>query len=612
MDHQDLQMAANTLKLYLNVLSVELNVPQWTHISPDTRLKDHTCAVCNVISEKNEFTRELFILHTENHFQLFIPKNSLLAENLGYQSISLEVLPSSSTAEQNKVQKNNDVTEQGKKVNTKDLIEKLTIENQMLKNENISMKQKLLNQYYCEKCENISKTEMQLQEHIRNQHPETPQHPCEKCGNVSKTKTQLNEHMRIQHPETPQQEPRRTNDIFKCNQCTNLFSTKLLLEDHMRNKHTVHPEPFNHPQLAYTSYNLYKGSSEPPLPLLDNKWNKVQGSKLKPKTHEDNIQTQNVSKNPFRFSNVNNCEYCDEVFDSEIELTEHVNKDHSNTIMEHEESEYINEHEDGQQKENSSNHFKCQICGVVQNTKRKLERHLENHDEEGDWICGCKFQTNDYFLLKRHLQQFKTHQTQLQMRSELQPPITNTKSPIINATSQELNCAQSEESHQCTKCDLAFRTRNNLNKHMKEEHWSHKPCKNFQENNCDFDSDCMFNHIKIAKNEHICFKCGTIFNSLHEMMKHIKEVHPTPCYKNRTGKCTFGSKCIFSHIRVNHDQDFQMSQPTPAPPEWPTVNHKNLIAQEQGNQNLNTMMNQMMKLMNQMDQMMAKMSHTQQ
>ena len=68
MDHQDLQMAANTFKLNLNVLSVELKEPQWTHLKPDPRLKDHTCAVCKVISHEYEFPRD--ILH-------FTPKITL-------------------------------------------------------------------------------------------------------------------------------------------------------------------------------------------------------------------------------------------------------------------------------------------------------------------------------------------------------------------------------------------------------------------------------------------------------------------------------------------------------------------------------------------------------
>ena len=84
MDQIDLQMAANTYKININVLSVELKVPKWTHISPDARLKDHTCGVCEVIKYKMEISRELMLLHTTNHYKIFVPKQSSLADTLGY------------------------------------------------------------------------------------------------------------------------------------------------------------------------------------------------------------------------------------------------------------------------------------------------------------------------------------------------------------------------------------------------------------------------------------------------------------------------------------------------------------------------------------------------
>ena len=45
MDHLDLEMAANTYKININVLSVELQKPTWTLISPEEKLKNHKCGV---------------------------------------------------------------------------------------------------------------------------------------------------------------------------------------------------------------------------------------------------------------------------------------------------------------------------------------------------------------------------------------------------------------------------------------------------------------------------------------------------------------------------------------------------------------------------------------
>ena len=120
----------------------------------------------------------------------------------------------------------------------------------------------------------------------------------------------------------------------------------------------------------------------------------------------------------------------------------------------------------------------------------------------------------------------------------------------------------------------------------------------------------MFNHIKLGENEHICFKCGKIFQSKHEMMKHIKEDHPTPCYKHRAGKCSHGNNCIFVHEVIDQNLDFQMTQPPPAPPEWPNLPHKN--PNQRQDQEMKTMLNQMMNLMKQMGQMMVKLNQNQQ
>ena len=85
MDHLDLQMTANAYNIELIVLSLDLEQSNWTKIQPDTKLNSHTCGVCIMISYKMELPKELLVLHTENHYQIFVPKNSTLAETLGYQ-----------------------------------------------------------------------------------------------------------------------------------------------------------------------------------------------------------------------------------------------------------------------------------------------------------------------------------------------------------------------------------------------------------------------------------------------------------------------------------------------------------------------------------------------
>ena len=85
MDHLDLQMAANTYNVNINVLSTDLQNPVWTHMSPVVQLKNHSCEVCKVITYQMELPKHMKLLHNGNHYQLFVPKGSPLAETLGYK-----------------------------------------------------------------------------------------------------------------------------------------------------------------------------------------------------------------------------------------------------------------------------------------------------------------------------------------------------------------------------------------------------------------------------------------------------------------------------------------------------------------------------------------------
>ena len=55
------------------------------------------------------------------------------------------------------------------------------------------------------------------------------------------------------------------------------------------------------------------------------------------------------------------------------------------------------------QNQNES-YFKCDICKLVRNSKEKLERHMRNHQDEGDWTCDdCSYQSNEQHALLDHL-----------------------------------------------------------------------------------------------------------------------------------------------------------------------------------------------------------------
>ena len=453
---------------------------------------------------------------------------------------------------------NNDEEKHHQELTTNKLFDKLNKEIQNLKGENQTLKQKLLHQ-------NV----------------------CDKCGNVFDTKTQLQEHMNKQHIET---KPNDTNScIVKCGQCECIFTSKPQLEAHMRNKHAdppisiQHTSPpdqqseLHHPPLAGTSYNLYKGPFNPlpPLSPPGTEWNQAQGTKYKLKKPENQNKTLVVSKNPFRFSNVHTCNYCDEVSESQNQLKEHINKDHPNTIMEHEESENSDNQDVNGERENSSNNFKCPICNMIQNTKRKLERHLENHDEDGDWICECEFQTNEYFQLKRHLLEFKTHRMQLNIRSEQIHINDEAKSLQIeeethHKTNKEDHITELQtkfvfpgDEYKCNFCESLFGSKRQMSRHRKDIHPTYKPCKNID--TCEFNESCYFNHDPIPEGLFRCFQCGENFQIKHLMMIHRKNEHEgvKPCQKFITNKCSRGDNCWWKH------EGFQQAPPPAAPPQHP-------------------------------------------
>ena len=116
-------------------------------------------------------------------------------------------------------------------------------------------------------------------------------------------------------------------------------------------------------------------------------------------------------------------------------------------------------------------------------------------------------------------------------------------------TIRETPRTSEEAPHKCNTCDMPFTTKKELTTHITQSHKNFKPCRSFATSTCEYDEDCWFNHIILADNEHICFKCGKVENSKTDLMKHIKTIHKgIPCLNFKSGTCRFSSSsCIFSH-----------------------------------------------------------------
>ena len=73
----------------------------------------------------------------------------------------------------------------------------------------------------------------------------------------------------------------------------------------------------------------------------------------------------------------------------------------------------------------------------------------------------------------------------------------------------------------CNKCNISCNSKHELRQHIQDNHTSHKPCKYFQTASCEYDDECQFKHIKLKKDEHVCYTCGVVTTAVKDPMVHI-------------------------------------------------------------------------------------------
>ena len=152
--------------------------------------------------------------------------------------------------------------------------------------------------------------------------------------------------------------------------------------------------------------------------------------------------------------------------------------------------------EDWNQVERQGGRFRCNVCGYTRNTKYQLDKHMqERHEgsEEG------------------------LHE---------------------NSVDSQITC---------DLCNKYFRTKRERSNHMSSDHKSYKPCDYFKEGKCDVDGECRYNHTILKAGQEICYKCGQMFNSKRDMLKHINIAHgQETCHRFLRNECTV-RRCLFSH-----------------------------------------------------------------
>lgn len=124
---------------------------------------------------------------------------------------------------------------------------------------------------------------------------------------------------------------------------------------------------------------------------------------------------------------------------------------------------------------------------------------------------------------------------------------------------------------------MDFESEKEVKSHIRNMHKTHKPCKNFQLNQCQYAQDCSFRHIILQEGEYICYKCGNTYPSKTEMMKHVKEIHGNIiCHRFLRNECTYNTRCLFSHrnqgahaVEIGLDGSQASVIPTPTAQDFP-------------------------------------------
>ena len=198
----------------------------------------------------------------------------------------------------------------------------------------------------------------------------------------------------------------------------------------------------------------------------------------------------------------------------------------------------------------------CDKCGAVFRNDSLLKDHEENDHEKNIEIeiddeipkevsttqqlhCAltdspdCQFQCETKEQSQRHIE------TEHRAKTNLQCTVCN----IVFRNLENLSI------HMNSTCQEKFKTKSDLDIHIIAEHKSYKPCRNFATDSCEY-TKCRYNHTVLKKGEHLCYKCGDIFNKKSVLLNHIKNIHNDLCLKYLEGICTYGSRCVYIHTET--------------------------------------------------------------
>ena len=146
----------------------------------------------------------------------------------------------------------------------------------------------------------------------------------------------------------------------------------------------------------------------------------------------------------------------------------------------------------------------CHICALRCTSKAKLKTHMQNH----------------------------TGQEKIYNMSSLQNAIDT---PKVTKETHEQDTSL-PKSIKCWKCEKSAQTMDEMKKHMRKDHKTYRPCKNYSDkasdNRCSWNDKCEFSHVTLESGILQCWDCGLTFQNKNDLMIHRKMKHKVPTCKN--------------------------------------------------------------------------------
>ena len=365
--------------------------------------------------------------------------------------------------------------------------------------------------FLCALCNASFMKVASLEKHVATAHEGNKPFQCEECKVSFTTKGSLTNHNeRVHQKKKP----------LACPECDFRCLKTYDMKNHIA---TVHEGKKPH-QCSYCSFscgiknnlnrhvrNVHEGIK----PFTCIICNKGFGVNSNLKYHMDSAH---IGEKPYK------CSDCDASFSLKGKLTKHM----------------IDVHEGKEQK------FDCPYCHYSFAKNSGLQRHVKAVHEKPLQEAGSSKETFQFATcdnLTENLDSSEVHEgdnsyISVDQNDVVEDGKVSENDPLVPEmiceignepnTSSELDQAQEENINQCRLCNIGFKSKNALHKHIKSVH---KVNKLFQCSMCDFSCGVMFSltrhygMVHEKKKPHPCTFCDKCFTQKSDLKRHVKVVH---------------------------------------------------------------------------------------